>query len=115
LRIVGDDPFEADVFGSNPKGYLIFTTKGRMAAVLSAADRKPPANDTDNITLMKSFSAYTGKYIVEDDKRTTKVDVSWNGTGFLKIKQPAQPGRKIYPPKCPECLGKGRIKEPTPT
>jgi hypothetical protein len=27
---------------------------------------------------MKSFSAYTGKYTVEDDKWTTKVDVSWN-------------------------------------
>lgn len=78
LRIVGDDPLETDVFGSNPKGYVIFTTEGRMAAVLSAADRKPPANDTDNIALMKSFSAYTGKYTVEGDKWTTKVDVSWN-------------------------------------
>ena len=52
--------------------------RGRMAAVLSAADRKPPANDADNIALMKSFSAYTGKYTVEGDKWTTKVDVSWN-------------------------------------
>jgi hypothetical protein len=49
-----------------------------MAAVLSAADRKPPANDADNIALMQSFSAYTGKYTVEGDKWTTKVDVSWN-------------------------------------
>lgn len=49
-----------------------------MAAVLSAADRKPSANDADNIALMKSFSAYTGKYTVEDDKWITKVDVSWN-------------------------------------
>jgi hypothetical protein len=78
LRIVGDESFETDVFGSNPKGYLIFTTEGRMAAVLSAADRKPPASDADNIALMKSFSAYTGKYTVEHDKWTTKVDVSWN-------------------------------------
>ena len=30
LRIVGDDSFETDVFRSNPKGYLIFTTQGRM-------------------------------------------------------------------------------------
>jgi len=78
LRIVGDESFETDVFGPNPKGYLVFTTQGRMAAVLSAADRKPPANDADYIALMKSFSAYTGKYTVEDDKWTTKVDVSWN-------------------------------------
>jgi hypothetical protein len=78
LRIVGDEPFKTDVFGSNPKGYLIFTAQGRMAAVLSAADRKPPANDEDNIALMKSFSAYTGKYTVEGDKWITKVDASWN-------------------------------------
>jgi hypothetical protein len=67
-----------DVFGSNPKGHLIFTTVRRMAAVLSAADRKPPANKANNIALMKSFSAYTGKYTVEDEKLTTRVDVSWN-------------------------------------
>jgi hypothetical protein len=31
------------------------------------------------------------------------------GTGFPKVKQPAQPGRKIYPPPCRWCLGKGRL------
>jgi hypothetical protein len=31
-----------------------------------------------------------------------------DGTGFQKFKQPTQPGRKIYPPKCTECCGKGR-------
>jgi hypothetical protein len=49
-----------------------------MVAVLSAADRKPPAKDADYIALMKSFSAYTGKYTVEDGRWITKVDVSWN-------------------------------------
>jgi DnaJ-class molecular chaperone len=38
-----------------------------------------------------------------------------DGTGFQKVKQPTQPGRKIYPPKCAECLGKGRIKKPAAT
>jgi DnaJ-class molecular chaperone len=32
-----------------------------------------------------------------------------NGTGFSKVKQPATPGRKIYPPRCTKCDGKGRI------
>jgi DnaJ-class molecular chaperone len=36
-----------------------------------------------------------------------------DGTGLQKVKQPMQPGRKIYPAKCEECLGKGRIKKPT--
>jgi DnaJ-class molecular chaperone len=32
-----------------------------------------------------------------------------DGTGFAKVQQPTQPGRKIYPPPCKECLGKGRM------
>jgi len=78
LQVVGDASQAKDVFGAEPKGYLIFTKEGRMSAVVSATNRKPPANDADNIALMKSFLAYTGKYTIEGDKWTTKVDVSWN-------------------------------------
>jgi DnaJ-class molecular chaperone len=35
-----------------------------------------------------------------------------NGTGFRAVKQPAQPGRKIYPAGCERCDGKGWITEP---
>jgi DnaJ-class molecular chaperone len=31
------------------------------------------------------------------------------GTGFPAVKQPAQPGRKIYPARCERCDGKGWI------
>ena len=31
------------------------------------------------------------------------------GSGFPPVKQPIEPGRKIYPAPCPQCLGKGRI------
>jgi DnaJ-class molecular chaperone len=37
-----------------------------------------------------------------------------DGTGFPKVAQPAQPGRKIYPPPCKRCLGKGRITPASP-
>ena len=33
-----------------------------------------------------------------------------NGTGFPPVKQPAQPGRKIYPARCERCDGKGWIE-----
>jgi DnaJ-class molecular chaperone len=33
------------------------------------------------------------------------------GTGRSEVKQPTQPGRRIYPAKCTECAGKGRIRE----
>ena len=36
-----------------------------------------------------------------------------NGTGFPKSKEPAHPGRKIYPVKCESCQGKGNISEMT--
>jgi DnaJ-class molecular chaperone len=34
-----------------------------------------------------------------------------NGTGNLLVVQPVRPGRKIYPPPCNKCGGRGRIKE----
>jgi DnaJ-class molecular chaperone len=34
-----------------------------------------------------------------------------NGTGFPKVKQPAQPGRRIYPVQCKACAGKGKIAD----
>jgi DnaJ-class molecular chaperone len=36
------------------------------------------------------------------------------GTGFEKVEQPLQPNRKIFPPRCKECLGKGRIESQRP-
>ena len=35
-----------------------------------------------------------------------------NGTGYPTVKQPATPGRKIYPPPCETCNGMGRIRVP---
>jgi DnaJ-class molecular chaperone len=32
-----------------------------------------------------------------------------DGTGIPTVAQPANPVRKIYPPRCKQCLGKGRI------
>jgi DnaJ-class molecular chaperone len=34
-----------------------------------------------------------------------------SGTGFAMVVQPAQPTRKIYPPPCKQCGGKGWVKE----
>ena len=34
-----------------------------------------------------------------------------NGTGLPPVKQPEQPTRKIYPPPCSKCGGKGRITQ----
>ena len=34
-----------------------------------------------------------------------------DGTGFPKVKQPAQSNRRIYPGRCKTCAGKGRISD----
>jgi DnaJ-class molecular chaperone len=31
------------------------------------------------------------------------------GTGFPAVPQPAKPSRRIFPPACKQCLGKGRV------
>jgi DnaJ-class molecular chaperone len=31
-----------------------------------------------------------------------------DGTGFPNVKQPVEPGRRVFPAPCRECPGKGR-------
>ena len=33
------------------------------------------------------------------------------GTGFPTVRQPVQPGRRIYPVRCKSCDGKGKITD----
>jgi DnaJ-class molecular chaperone len=47
---------------------------------------------------------------LKSSEASTEVKCSaCNGTGFPAVAQPAQPGRKIYPPPCKLCFGKGRM------
>jgi DnaJ-class molecular chaperone len=32
-----------------------------------------------------------------------------DGTGFPAVAQPVKPGRRIFPPACKQCRGKGRV------
>lgn len=34
-----------------------------------------------------------------------------DGTGFETVKQPSKPGKRIYPPRCKVCDGKGWVKK----
>jgi DnaJ-class molecular chaperone len=46
----------------------------------------------------------------ETKGKVTEVECpACGGTGFPEVRQPAQPRRKIYPPPCKRCFGKGRI------
>ena len=50
------------------------------------------------------------KNLKSEDASTELKCSACDGTGFPKVAQPAQPGRKIYPPPCKWCLGKGRVR-----
>jgi hypothetical protein len=46
--------------------------------VIVGANRKPAANDGESAALLKTLLAYTGKFTIDGDKFTTKVDMSGN-------------------------------------
>ena len=66
------------LYGEHPKGYLILLPTGRMMSLLVSEGRKAPQTDEERSAAYRSMVAYTGKYIVEGDKWTTKPEVAWN-------------------------------------
>jgi len=76
IQIIGGDVTEP--FGRNPKGRALITPDGYAAFVIAAANRKPAANDAESAALLKTLMVYTGPFTIEDNKFTTKVDISWN-------------------------------------
>lgn len=77
-QIVGEDAAPRDIFGPSPFGRLILTPEHTMAAFLSRPDRKPPTDDVEAASLLRSMTAYTGRFRVEGDKFITTVDGAWN-------------------------------------
>ena len=77
-QVIGENEEPQDVFGSNPKGYLIITREGRMMALNVAENRSGGMGDAERAALHKSMLAYTGKVRVEGNDFITTVDVSWN-------------------------------------
>jgi Lipocalin-like domain len=110
IQIIGGEVTEP--FGPNPKGRAVFTPDGYVAFVIVAANRKPAANNEESAALLKTLLAYTGKFTIDGDKFTTKVDISGNEllTGqdqvrFFKLERnklsirTAEQASTIYPGK----------------
>jgi Lipocalin-like domain len=76
IQIIGGEVTEP--FGPNPKGRVVFTPDGYVTFVIVAANRKPAANDAESAALLKTIMAYSGRFTIDGDKFTTKVDMSWN-------------------------------------
>jgi Lipocalin-like domain len=110
IQIIGGEVTEP--FGPNPKGRAVFTPDGYVAFVIAAANRKPAANDEESAALLKTLLVYTGKFTIDGDKFTTKVDMSGNEllTGqdqvrFFKLEgdklaiRTAEQASSVYPGK----------------
>ena len=67
-----------DLFGLNPRGYLILTREGRMALIITGENRKGGMSDPERAQLHKSMFAVSGKYRIEGSDLLIAVDVSWN-------------------------------------
>jgi hypothetical protein len=77
-QVIGENEEPQDVFGSNPKGYLILTPEGRSMALTTGENRVGGMGDAERAALHRSMLAYSGKYRVEGSDFITTVDVSWN-------------------------------------
>ena len=66
------------VMGDNPRGYQIATADGRWLALGTPAGRAVPATDEQRARAFRTMIAYSGRYRVEGNKITTKVEVAWN-------------------------------------
>jgi hypothetical protein len=67
-----------ELLGENPTGCLVLTSSGRLVAILTAEGRKPPKTTDEMIEAFASMVAYSGKYRVDADTVTTKVDIAWD-------------------------------------
>ncbi|HEY6241279.1 MAG TPA: lipocalin-like domain-containing protein [Burkholderiales bacterium] len=76
VEVVGEDSREP--FGPNPKGRLVITREGHWIVILTAANRLPARTVDEKATLLDSLLAYSGKYTIDGDKITTRIDVSSN-------------------------------------
>ncbi len=77
-QVIAENEAPQNIFGANPKGYLILTREGRSMVLTSADERKGGMGDPERAALHRSMLAYSGKYRIEGDDLITTVDVSWN-------------------------------------
>jgi hypothetical protein len=73
---------KTDLFGPNPHGFINYSVDGRMIALITRADRKPPADgkatSAEAEALFRSMLGYAGRYTIEGNEVTHHVDISWN-------------------------------------
>jgi hypothetical protein len=80
-------------FGDHPAGTITFTADERVMVIFTDPNRKPSvspkATETEAAELYRTMVAYAGRYSVEGNKLTNKIEASWNqawnGTSQTRI------------------------------
>lgn len=96
-----DGEAPVDVWGPQPRGYIVVTPQ-RFMAVLTAQDRRLPAGPTPTVqdfaASFVSQAAYTGPYRLEGNRLITRVDTSsfatWLGTE--QVREYRLEGRRLH-------------------
>ncbi len=68
----------AEPYAANPKGRLVLTPEGQWLIILTGANRRPAKNIDEKAALLDSTLAYSGKYTIEGNRMTIRVDMSSN-------------------------------------
>src|SRR5215475_13578425 len=73
-------------FGTNPKGRLVITSDGHWIVIITRSDRSPAKNSDDKAALLDSMLAYSGRYTIDGDRITNRIDITHNEmfTGALQ-------------------------------
>jgi hypothetical protein len=99
-REFADTGERVDALGSDPVGFVSYSTDGRVHAIVVKRDRRKPASvppsAEEKLGLFDSMLAYTGTYTLHDDHVIHHLEASWNqswtGTDqvrFYKLEGPA--------------------------
>jgi hypothetical protein len=64
-----------DIYGPEPRGWLMLAPGGRMMAFLSASER---ASADDRAAIARETMSYSGSYRVEGGEWVTEVDAAWD-------------------------------------
>ncbi len=86
------------VLGNNPRGSQIATRDGRWLALVTADNRPVPKTDEERAQALRTMISYSGRYKVEGNKVTTKVEIAWNEAwvGGEQVRFVRFEGDKLY-------------------
>ena len=94
---IADTKEIVDVFGPDPLGYGVFTADGRWIVIITASGLTEPDNDQQRAAVYNGIGAYSGRYKLQGNQLTIKVDVASNpgAIGREQIRFAALDGDKL--------------------